>query len=61
MTKTAKRVMELQADIERWSANLKWQKEHLAKYPHDTYAKESIAGLESVILRASSYIKAVSK
>lgn len=61
MTKTAKKVIELEADIERWSANLKWQKQHLAKYPHNTYAQEIIAGLESVIYRANSYIKAVSK
>jgi hypothetical protein len=59
MTTTAKRVTELQADIQRWSADLNWQKDFLAKYPHCSYTKDSIAGLESVIFRASSYIKAV--
>jgi hypothetical protein len=59
MTKEAKRVIELEADIIRWSADLEFYKGLLSRNPNDKMVQEDIAGLESVILRAKSYIKAV--
>jgi hypothetical protein len=53
-------VAELKMDIARWTADLKFQKALLYKNPNCRMTQQEVENLESVIRRASKYIKAVS-